>query len=157
MPERARAFLVDDDAVSRHAALHAGRRPTLPRPAPVPARDTSEVETGAKLPAHPDSPRSAPETPQDPETALWTALREAGPQGATVGRLMAACGMGRSWVYARLRQHADAGRAVQLARGKWRAANAGHHQRGTTSPGTTQRARRSRDRSQQRPPNRDGK
>jgi hypothetical protein len=34
---------------------------------------------------------------------------------------MAACGMGRSWVYMRLAELAQAGRAVQVSRGTWRA------------------------------------
>ena len=38
---------------------------------------------------------------------------------------MAACGMGRSWVYYRLREHARAGRAVQTTRGAWRAVRPG--------------------------------
>jgi DNA segregation ATPase FtsK/SpoIIIE, S-DNA-T family len=30
--------------------------------------------------------------------------------------------MGRTWVYERLREHADAGRAYQVSHGHWRAA-----------------------------------
>jgi hypothetical protein len=41
--------------------------------------------------------------------------------GTTVAGLMAATGMGRSWVYYRLAGHAAAGRAVQVTRGCWRA------------------------------------
>ena len=57
-----------------------------------------------------------------PETALWDALVDAGPEGVSVAQLEAACGMGRSWIYYRLQAHATAGRAVQVRRGYWRAA-----------------------------------
>lgn len=53
--------------------------------------------------------------------AVRKALCAAGDEGATVADLMAACGMGRSWVYYRLGELADAGRAVQATRGTWRA------------------------------------
>ena len=65
----------------------------------------------------PDDDSGRPE----PEAALREALCAAGDDGATVADLMAACGMGRSWVYYRLSALADAGRAVQASRGTWRA------------------------------------
>src|SRR5262249_19148132 len=68
---------------------------------------------------HPADDESA--TPADAARALWDALRRAGPDGAPVPELMAACGMRRSWVYNRLREHARTGRAQQVARGRWRA------------------------------------
>jgi len=81
------------------------------------------------------TPLTAPEPPQTaeapsprgddhprPETALWDALVDAGPEGVSVAELEAACGMGRRWVYYRLQAHATAGRAVQVRRGYWRAA-----------------------------------
>ena len=80
------------------------------------------------------TPLTAPEPPQTaeapsprgddhprPETALWDALVDAGPEGVSVAELEAACGMGRRWVYYRLQAHATAGRAVQVRRGYWRA------------------------------------
>ena len=85
--------------------------------------------------AYPDAPATVPEPPQAapdgppdgdehprPETALWDALVDAGPEGISVAELEAMCGMGRSWVYHRLQAHARAGRAVQVRRGYWRAA-----------------------------------
>ena len=59
---------------------------------------------------------------EGPEGALWAALRAAPAEGLAVWVLMAACGMGRSWVYDRLGEHAAAGRVVQVTRGSWRAA-----------------------------------
>jgi S-DNA-T family DNA segregation ATPase FtsK/SpoIIIE len=118
-PERNRAYLLDDESRDRHAARYGHRRP--PPAAAVP-----------------DAPGAAPEPPHDvlggpprgddrddrprPETALWDALVDAGPEGVSVGGLGAACGMARRWVYYRLQEHAQAGRAVQVRRGYWRAA-----------------------------------
>jgi DNA segregation ATPase FtsK/SpoIIIE, S-DNA-T family len=118
-PERHRAFLLTDEPIARHAAACALTRPRLPAGSP----DTTHTA--------PESPQTGPETPANddgppgPETALWAALVEAGPDGATVGELIAGCGMSRSWVYYRLREHAQAGRAAQTGRGTWRVAGPG--------------------------------
>jgi hypothetical protein len=60
-----------------------------------------------------------------PETILWAALSLAPEDGISVPALMSATGMGRRWVYYRLRELADAGRAVQTERGNWRTASPG--------------------------------
>ncbi len=119
VPERHRAYLINDEQIARHAARHAHGRLALPA-------------------ATPDITQTAPESPQSagygqtdgdghdgPEAALWAALLTAGPDGAPITDLMAACGMGRSWVYYRLREHARAGRAIQTTRGAWRAVRPG--------------------------------
>lgn len=59
--------------------------------------------------------------PTDPDTALWTALREAPDEGVSVPELMMTTAMGRTWIYDRLQSHAAAERAVQVSRGRWRA------------------------------------
>jgi S-DNA-T family DNA segregation ATPase FtsK/SpoIIIE len=120
-PERNRAYLITDERRDTHAARYARPRPVLSAPVA-------------------DDPWEAPEPPQEatdgpprtddgderarPETTLWDALVDAGPQGVSVGELVAACGMARRWVYYRLQEHATAGRAVQVRRGYWRAARA---------------------------------
>ena len=58
-------------------------------------------------------------TPDDAMAALRAALRDAPEDGRSVRDLMAATGMGRSWVYARLLELAVAGTAAQVARGRW--------------------------------------
>src|ERR1039457_6812535 len=89
-PERNRAYLLDDERRDQHSARYGHRQPTPPA-------------------AVPDAPRTAPEPPHDapdgpprgdgrndrprPETALWDALVDAGPEGVSVGELGAACGM----------------------------------------------------------------
>jgi DNA-binding IclR family transcriptional regulator len=45
------------------------------------------------------------------------------PEGITVPELIDQTGMSRRWVYYRLRELADAGRAVQTERGTWRLAD----------------------------------
>ena len=57
-----------------------------------------------------------------PETVLWDALVDAGPEGIATAELEAACGLTRRWVQYRLREHARVGRAIQVRRGYWRAA-----------------------------------
>jgi S-DNA-T family DNA segregation ATPase FtsK/SpoIIIE len=116
-PERNRAYLLDDTRRDQHAAQCAPHRPA-----------PSQPDTPAAPRAVPVRPQTAPGSPdgsQDrprPETALWDALTGAGPEGASVAELEAACGMARRWVYYRLQEHAKAGRAVQVRRGWWRAA-----------------------------------
>jgi S-DNA-T family DNA segregation ATPase FtsK/SpoIIIE len=115
-PERNRAYLLDDESRDQHAARHGHHQQT-------------------RQAATPDTQRTAPEPPQDaadnpprgdnrprPETALWDALVDAGPQGVSAGELGTACGMARRWIYYRLQEHAEAGRTVQVRRGYWRAA-----------------------------------
>jgi len=115
MPERHRAYLLTDARRDYHAARCA---PERPRPA------ASQPDTP---PTAPEPPHTAPDGPPQgdghprPDTALWDALVDAGPEGVSVAELETACGMGRRWVYYRLQAHATAGRAVQVRRGCWRA------------------------------------
>jgi len=110
--QRARGYLITDQQITRHVSTHAGHRsPEGPQGRP-------------KRPERPDPTpggSSDPAGPQTPETALWAALRRAGPEGALIADLMSACGRGRSWVYYQLREHARAGRVVRSTRGAWRA------------------------------------
>jgi S-DNA-T family DNA segregation ATPase FtsK/SpoIIIE len=128
-PERHRAYLIDDGQIARHAAHHAHGRPDVP---------ASEPETTQTAPRTPQTASLGPaggDEPEGPETALWASLLRAGPDGVPITDLMAACGMGRSWVYYRLREHARAGRAVQTTRGSWRAVRPGDG-RAPGHPGT---------------------
>jgi S-DNA-T family DNA segregation ATPase FtsK/SpoIIIE len=116
-PERNRAYLITDERRDAHAARYARPRPVAPVPddlweAPEPPQEATDG------PPRTDDEDGRPR----PETALWDALVDAGPQGVSVGELVAACGMARRWVYYRLQEHATAGRAVQVRRGYWRAA-----------------------------------
>ena len=67
------------------------------------------------------APSVEPEPDHDPEVTLWTALLHAGPDGMSIAALMDTTGKGRTWVYTRLQQYAEAGRAAQVRRGRWAA------------------------------------
>jgi S-DNA-T family DNA segregation ATPase FtsK/SpoIIIE len=113
-PERARGYLITDDQVTAQAASHARLDPRPPDAGQAPGWP----QTPGTSRTHADEPGDA----ETPENALWAALRGAPAEGVAVWVLMAACGMSRSWVYYRLREHAAAGRAVQVTHGSWRAA-----------------------------------
>jgi S-DNA-T family DNA segregation ATPase FtsK/SpoIIIE len=114
-PRRARAYLVTDEDVRREAERWAPTRPLLD--------ELSAAATGAPLDDEPDEVIDAEiiDDPADPESELWTALREAPDEGLSVPELMMITGMGRTWIYDRLQSHAAAERAIQVSRGRWRA------------------------------------
>jgi hypothetical protein len=60
-----------------------------------------------------------------PEAILWAALSLAPDEGISVPGLMDATGMGRRWIYYRLRELSNTGLVAQTQRGNWR----------TTEPG----------------------
>jgi DNA segregation ATPase FtsK/SpoIIIE, S-DNA-T family len=108
-PRRARAYRLDDDTVATIAARHALNRPQL-----------DELSQGAAdLNADEEEGDSREASQDDAAASLWAALREASEHGRSVKDLMAATGMGRSWVYARLQELAAAGSVTQVARGRW--------------------------------------
>ncbi|CAG6393144.1 FtsK/SpoIIIE domain-containing protein [Actinacidiphila cocklensis] len=112
-PRRARAYLVTDDDVRTTAARHSPDRPPLDALSAA-ALDGDEPE--------PDDVVDAEiVTDADPELTLWTALRDSPDEGVSVSDLMNITEMGRTWIYDRLQAHARAGRARQVARGRWRA------------------------------------
>lgn len=119
-PRRARAYLLTDDDVSAISARHRSNRPLLD-----PLSHNAADEHNAAHLAPPIAPTTAaqPEPNDDPHAALWQALRRAPDHGLSVRELMAATGMGRTWVYDRLQEHATAGHAVQVSRGRWLAAS----------------------------------
>jgi hypothetical protein len=130
-PRRARCYLVTDDAVAATAARHAGLRPDLDEVSrrAITGRaqagpDESEPRT---VPADQARNGNVPEGGRDaPEAILWAALSLAPDEGLSVPELMTATGMGRRWVYYRLRELADSGRVIQTDRGTWRTASPGH-------------------------------
>jgi S-DNA-T family DNA segregation ATPase FtsK/SpoIIIE len=133
MPKRARAYLVTDDDVNRIAAHYGPRRPQLDE---VSRGALGNGPTVAKptpwyLIDHSRDAQSAPDEPggtadghgtATPEGALWGALCDAPEEGADIAELMRISGMTRPTLYRHLAAHADAGRAVQVSRGRWRAA-----------------------------------
>jgi FtsK/SpoIIIE family len=119
-PRPARAYLISDREVARTAARHAIHRPRL---STEPAIDITEPTIDQPERSEP----SRNDRTADAETALWAALRDATDTGLSVADLEQITGMGRRWVYYRLHRHAQAGRAVQTARGRWRGNPRPHH------------------------------
>ncbi|GAA3381602.1 cell division protein FtsK [Cryptosporangium minutisporangium] len=120
VPHRARAYLMTDAAVSKTAARHA---PTRPRLDPLSAQSLRSGLNGSQGHADVIDAEVVDEHPADAAQALWSALLAAPNSGLSLPDLIAATGLSRSWVYERLREHADAGRVYQVTRGRWRAHN----------------------------------
>lgn len=96
-----------DDVSSQ--AISAPREPDHIEP-------TSDSDSADEGPTEPSQPEE-----MTPEGALWLALCLAPEDGADIGELMRVTGMSRPTLYRHLSQHAKAGRAVQVSRGRWRA------------------------------------
>jgi S-DNA-T family DNA segregation ATPase FtsK/SpoIIIE len=128
-PSRARAYLLTDDDVARTVAQYVASRPALDHVSRSAGQQPGPAET---RPApwyltNPHADLGEPgETTDTPSTAtledtLWAALCAAPDDGADIGELMRATGMGRSTVYRYLSQLAQDGRAEQVGWGRWRA------------------------------------
>jgi S-DNA-T family DNA segregation ATPase FtsK/SpoIIIE len=118
-PRRARAFLLSDEAVRITARHYAAWRPMLDE-ASWHAVQERDWDTAPGAPLQPDS---ADQPEHGPEALLWAALSLAPEDGVSMADLIAATGMSRRWVYYRLREHAEAGRAEQTEHGTWRVAS----------------------------------
>lgn len=123
-PNRARGCLLTDTDVERIVAHYRDHRPTLPAPGTA-----SEARTGTNrgwstqsLPNGGPVVQRPPQPVRDaPETILLRALATAPPDGITVNDLTTATGMKKSWVYNRLQEWSDTGKAAQVGWGRWRA------------------------------------
>jgi len=121
-PKRARAYLLTDEVVTETAARHASHRPELDpesRRAILSAVNPLPVQEGYSA-GDSDSPEAAGAS-ATAEDALWLALCLAPEEGTEIGELMRMTGIKRTKLYRHLREHAEAGRAVQVSRGHWRA------------------------------------
>ena len=130
-PRRGRAYLITDEVVATTAGLHADLRPPLDeisqqaieeqnRDKRAAAAAGEAGEAGGPPPDAEDKHGSADD---DPEVILWAALSLAPDDGVTVPDLMTATGMSRPWIYQRLRGLIERSQAVQVSRGRWRAAS----------------------------------
>ena len=121
-PKRARAYLLTDQVVTETAAHYANVRPALDP-------ESRQAIGSARRPAAPppkNRPEEAnPETTQNEQettdNALWLALCNAPAEGLEVSELMRITGWKRTKLYRHLREYADAGRAILVSRGHWRA------------------------------------
>jgi hypothetical protein len=141
------AFLISDPehtVADRHRAypIDDARSPGMPRStgAAVPRSGPA----GRSVRRRPQNRRRRPETARpvvvcrdESETALLAALADADPDGVPVVELLALTGMTRPTLCRHLRAHADAGRAVQVSRGYWRAAGPARHDGPAAIPAVT--------------------
>jgi DNA segregation ATPase FtsK/SpoIIIE-like protein len=127
-PKRARAYLVTDDDVARVVARFAPPRPQLDdvsRSALNLGPSVKEPTPWYLINAHGDA--GEPDDTSDdhdtttPEGALWLALCTAPDDGADIAELIRLSRMTRPTLYRHLAAHAQAGRAIQVSRGRWRA------------------------------------
>ena len=130
-PRRARAYLVTDDDVARTVDRYARSRPALDDVSRAALHHDAPAEPAPWYLRNPHRDVGEPgDTPADsdtttPEGALWAALCAAPEEGADIADLMRASGMGRSTLYRYLAQLAQAGRAIQVGWGRWRAITPG--------------------------------
>jgi FtsK/SpoIIIE family len=125
-PRRARAYLVADDDVIRTTARYGASRPQLDgvsRHAIRPSADPVAWHVPGDAQIVPDEPVGSPDSNETTtaQDALWLALVMAPDEGADIAELMSVSGMTRPTLYRHLAQHAQAGRAIQVSRGRWRA------------------------------------
>jgi len=120
-PKRARAYLVTDEVVANTAAHYAEIRPVLDEESRR-AIDSARWTRAESPESAPDqgNPEDAEETPET-DNALWQALCEAPSEGRATSELMRITGWKRTKLYRHLREYAEAGRAIQVSRGRWRA------------------------------------
>jgi hypothetical protein len=79
---------------------------------------TADCEDSESVRANSRTTTDAPETIGD---ALWLELCAAPEEGTDVGELMRITGWERAKLYRHLREHAEAGRAIRVSGGCWRA------------------------------------
>jgi S-DNA-T family DNA segregation ATPase FtsK/SpoIIIE len=128
IPRRARAFLLTDETVSETASRYTQSRPNLDEISQRALEEAAALLPGQHAESPPDAPTLAPsafdepaEAKDTPETVLWNMLTSAPQEGIPVPHLVGATGKSRRWVYYQLNAHANAGRAQQISRGRWRA------------------------------------
>lgn len=124
-PRRARAYLITDQAARDTAARYASSRPALDKTSQQAIAGTSPKLDGDAPAENADRRQAVAEPDPAQMTAgadtLWLALCIAPDEGSDIGHLMRETGMSRPTLYRHLREHAQAGRAVQVSRGRWRA------------------------------------
>jgi hypothetical protein len=126
-PRRARAYLLTDETVSDTARRHVTLRPPLDEISRraltnAPARRSGRPETFAAEPPDTAGPTDGSDAGADPDGILWDVLSAAPDQGTPTAHLMIATGMSRRTLYRRLNDHIQAGRVIQVSRGRYRAA-----------------------------------
>ncbi|MFB9723007.1 cell division protein FtsK [Planobispora longispora] len=122
IPRRARTYLLDDEGVRATAEQHAVVRPVLDEVSAQALERAADTSAPLPRPTVKPSPRHARDNAvREAEEALAAALRQAPGDGVSIGDLMRATGMRRTWVYQRLQDLGRARQVEQVTRGRWRA------------------------------------
>jgi hypothetical protein len=117
-PKRARAYLVNDEAVEATANHYAELRPPLD---PVSQQAIEKDLHPERTVVSPDTDTpTTNEAVDGPDAMLWVALVLAPDEGIAVPALMTATSMSRPWIYQRLHDLAERGQVIQASRGRWR-------------------------------------
>jgi hypothetical protein len=126
-PRRARAYLLTDQANASAATSYAALRPLLDEVSTRALEERAQMrpdEPGPSgSPAYAGNRSGSPESDREsPGALLWFALCIAPSEGASIADLMSASSTNRTTLYRHLTDHLRAGRAIQVSRGRWRAA-----------------------------------
>ncbi|TDD16191.1 hypothetical protein [Nonomuraea diastatica] len=122
IPRRARTYLLDDEGVQATSEQHADHRPPLDEVSAQALERAAEMPTPPPQPTIRPSPRHARDNPvRAAEDTLAATLRQAPSGGVSIGDLMRATGMRRTWVYQRLQELSRTRQVEQVSRGRWRA------------------------------------
>jgi FtsK/SpoIIIE family len=126
-PRRARAYLLSDEAVARAATIYAAMRPLLDDVSMGALERRAQMRPDESadraVPYHENTSTGSPgDDTVTPGAMLWLALSAAPAEGASIADLMRSSGMNRTTLYRHIIDHSRAGRAVQVSRGRWRAA-----------------------------------
>jgi len=119
-PRRARAYLVTDQDVTEIAAHHAPNRAHLDEISRDAIQSVSDPPAEWKD-SGTDTDAEEPEGTPDAAETLWFALCMTPAEGIRIAELMRITGMSRPTLYRYLAQYAQAGQAVQVSWGRWRA------------------------------------
>ncbi|MGH3303871.1 MAG: FtsK/SpoIIIE domain-containing protein [Streptosporangiaceae bacterium] len=129
-PRRARAYLLTDQTVAAAASSYAALRPLLDEISMRALEESAQIRPDE--PGYPGmhaykgtGPGSPEGDRESPGALLWFALCVAPAEGASIAELMSSSGMNRTTLYRHLTDHARAGRAIQVSRGRWRAVTTG--------------------------------
>ncbi|MEU7746833.1 cell division protein FtsK [Nonomuraea sp. NPDC049158] len=122
IPRRARTYLLDDEGVRATAERHAEHRPPLDEVSAQALLRAAEMPVMPPQPTVQPSPRHARDSAaREAEETLTATLRQAPSDGVSIGDLIRATGMRRTWVYQRLQELGRVRQVEQVARGRWRA------------------------------------
>ena len=121
-PKRARAYLLTDEVVAETAAHYAGTGPGWTRnpgarSIPRAGLARQSPDSGPAQAIH----RNREDAPKQRTARYGWRYAQRPAEGSEISELMRITGWKRTKLYRHLREYAEAGRAIQVSRGRWRA------------------------------------